>query len=160
MGSIGVFKGGAILGRVFSPQDPVEKVVCVMLSIEALLASLRAEALERKAGWVEEQVRAAMPHLPPAAAAPVPGQAARRSRPPERLSLKSTPRARRCRRSPSRDPPVSASERPLRSGGRVGRTPCRWPSLATTSYAAPAISPLRWAHIPAQPPPLMCREGE
>lgn len=84
-----------------------------------------------------------MPHLPSAVVSSLPGRAARRSRPPERLSPYCTPRARRRRGSPSRDPPASAPESALGSGVRAGRNPSRRPSPAVLSPAADPSAPLR-----------------
>lgn len=113
------------------------------VSIEALLESLRTEALRHGAGWVESQVRSAMPHLPSASVSSLPGRAARRSRPPERLSPECTPRARRRRGSPRQDPPASASESALGSGVRAGRNPSRRPSPAVILPSASSTAPLR-----------------
>lgn len=71
---------------------------------EALLARMRAGAMQHGTGWLAQQVRTALPHLPPVSDVPGPRRASRRSRPPERLSPDNTPRARRRIRSPSQDP--------------------------------------------------------
>lgn len=112
-----------------------------MADLEAMLASLRDAALERGTGWLEEYMRGALPPPPLAAEAPGPRRAARRSRPPERLSPESTPRARRRQRSPSRDPPVPAAGSQSRSGGRAGRNPSRRPSPAVNACSEVSGAP-------------------
>lgn len=101
------------------------------------MARMRSAAAVRGLDWLEAQVVAAEP--PPNAASDTvgPRRASRRSRPPERLSPSpdSTPRARRRRGSPSRDPPASAVELPSGSDCRAGRNPARRPCPAATSTA-------------------------
>lgn len=58
---------------------------------EALLARMRAGAMQHGTGWLAQQVRTALPHLPPVSDVPGPRRASRRSRPPERLSPDPTP---------------------------------------------------------------------
>lgn len=70
-----------------------------------------------------------------------PRRASRRSRPPERLSPDTAPRAKRRRGSPSRDPPAAADGVVVRPSRRAGRNSGRRPSsaaeVAVQAVAAP-----------------------
>lgn len=124
--------------------------------IEALLARMRSAVAARGLDWLAAQVSAAEHPLPLPSDAPGPRRAARRSRPPERLSPENTPRARRRRRSPSRDPPAPAVELPSGSHRRSGRNPVRWPSpvVRTTPLldAEPGMESRSGAPPTASPP--------
>lgn len=101
-----VYKAAAILVPPLS-QVPLTWKSWVMSSqIEMALARLRAAAVSEGPQWLDAAVQSLLPRLPEGAADAGPRRAVRRARPPERLSPEITPRSRRCRRSPKRDPPA------------------------------------------------------
>lgn len=101
-----------------------------MAQLERVLSQLRAAAEREGPQWMEDTVQALLPLLPSIPDAVGPWRAPRRARPPERLSPEMTPRARRCRRSPSRDPsvPEQSARRAQQAGpgGIRGGSLVRW----------------------------------
>lgn len=126
-----------------------------MSELEALLAQVRAAAVERGPQWLQQQLADVLGGSG-SSTSPVPSspgrKRARKVRPPERLSPSPVPKAHRARRSPCpRDPPGLTAGLPAHASG-VG--PGRNPTPRRSSTARSSGRSMRQPS--PSPPPCRC----